>query len=337
MPEDRPPQHHPTDRSSSARADPVRRRRYARSPSQTAFVPLTPARTEILRFLADLRFLSLPQIARLCCPSGRRDLSEKSARRHMRALFDGGLVDVLAVSRAALAPPGTPNDASLLYGSAPNVYAPTAHGLEALHRAGLADRPDTGRKGPAYGPRNSLFLAHELAVRDVRVWLEEAARNGGHELESWRDGEAAAISLDRAQPPLAVRPDAWFVLRLGRAVLVGLAEVDRGTERGDRRWGEKLDSYAALFAGGCLPAVTGYVNARVLVLTPDARRRDALARLLAERARETGVPVAYLGRFWLAEQLVLRGAELTAPAWRRPGSDGLWPLVTADTLAAATL
>jgi len=152
----------------------------------------------------------------------------------------------------------------------------------------------------------------------------------------WRDGEAAAIGLDRERAPLAVRPDAWFVLRLGRAVLVGLVEVDRGTERGDRRWGEKLDAYAALFAGGRLPAVTGYVNARVLVLTPDARRRDALTGLLAERAQETGA-AAGVGRFWLAERSVLEGAELTAPAWRRPGCDGLCPLVTDETLAQAAL
>lgn len=89
-------------------------------------------------------------------------------------------------------------------------------------------------------------------------------------------------------------------------------------------------------AGGRLPTVMGYVNARVLVMTPDARRRDALAGLLAERVRATGVPAGLLGRFWLAERSVLEGAELTAPVWRRAGSEDLWPLVTAGTLALAT-
>jgi DNA-binding transcriptional ArsR family regulator len=141
---------------------------------------LTPVRVEILRFLAELRFLSLPQIAKLCCPSGRKDLSEKSARRHMRALFDAGLVDVLPVSRAALAPPGTPNDASLLYGSAPNVYAVAARGLEVLQRMGLLDRQDAGRKKPAYGPKNSLFLAHErLAGANRKGWRARAGAMGG--------------------------------------------------------------------------------------------------------------------------------------------------------------
>jgi hypothetical protein len=284
-------------------------------------VSLTPVRLEILRFLAELRFLSLPQIAKLCCPASRQDLSEKSARRHMRALFDAGLVDVLPVSRAALAPLGAPNDASLLYGSAPNVYAPAARGLETLHRAGFADKQAEGRKKPSYGPRNSLFLAHELAVRDVRVWLELAARNGGHGLENWQDGEEAAIDLERERAPLAVRPDAWFVLRLDQAVLVGLVEVDRGTERGDRRWQEKLDAYRALLTGGRLPAVTGYVNARVLVIAPDARRRDRLAGAITE----AGADVA--SKFWFAERTVLDEANLLLPRWRQQTDQPLRSLI----------
>jgi len=303
----------------------TRRRRYARSPDYATPVALTPTRTEILRFLAELRFLSLPQIARLCCPAGRPDLSQKSARRHMRALFDADLVDVLAVSRAALAPPGTPNDASLLYGSAPNVYTLAARGLEALHRAGLTDKPDVTRKKPAYGPRNSLFLAHELAVRDVRVWLEAAAREGEHALEYWRDGEAAAIRVSQAQPAFAARPDAWFVLRLGKAVLVGLVEVDRGTERGDRRWQEKLKAYEMLFSGGLLPAVTGYVNARVLVVCPDAQRRDAIAGLIAQQADP-----ALVARFWLAGRDALERLDLGRADWRQADSALLRALVPPD-------
>lgn len=316
-----------TNKATSEEANPARRRRYARSPVEALCVSLTPVRLDILRFLAELKFLSLPQIARLCCPSPRQDLAQKSARRQMRLLFDARLVDVLPVSRAALAPAGLPNDASLLYGSAPNIYAPTALGLETLSRAGLMEKPDAARKKPAYGPKNSLFLAHELAVRDVRVWLELVAREGGYELEQWRDSEAAAINFDRDQPPLTVRPDAWFVLRLGQVVLVGLVEVDRGTERGDRRWSEKLDAYGVLFASGRLPHVTGYVNARVLVLTLSQVRRDALARFIAAQGREASLTSGLAERFWLADQSVLIEGNLAKSRWRRPGSEKLWPLV----------
>ena len=290
----------------------LRRRRYARSSPSPACVSLTPVRVEMLRHLALLRFLSLPQIAKLCCPSERQSLSEKSARRHMRALFDSGLVDVLPVSRAALAPFDAPNDASLLYGSAPNVYAPTPNGMETLHRAGLIDLPVAGRKKASYGPKNSLFLAHELAVRDVYVWLRTVANSGGHALEAWHDGEEAAIPLGRTSAPLFVRPDAWFVLRLQQLVLVGLVEVDRGTERGDLRWREKFDAYAALFNGGHLSAVTGYVNARVLVVTPSERRRDKLAETVTKSA-EAGLA----SRFWISHSTIFENVSLFSQQWRQ--------------------
>jgi len=249
-PHNYPPESHLPDHGASAPPRSARRRRYARSPSQAVLTPLTPVRVEMLRFLAELRFLSLPQIARLCCPAARQDLSEKRARRHMRALFDGGLVDVLPVSRAALSPPGAPNDASLLYGSAPNVYAPTARALETLHQSGLVDNQGAGRMKPGYGPKNSLFLAHELGVRDVRVWLELAARRHGDQaVKEWHDGPEAAIDLGRTQAPKTLRPDAWFVYRLGERegrdlVLVGFCRV---------RPGDGAGRAALVGEAGCLP------------------------------------------------------------------------------------
>jgi len=268
----------------------------------------------MLRFLAELRFLSLPQIARLCCPAARQDLSEKRARRHMRALFDGGLVDVLPVSRAALSPPGAPNDASLLYGSAPNVYAPTARALETLHQSGLVDNQGAGRMKPGYGPKNSLFLAHELGVRDVRVWLELAARRHGDQaVKEWHDGPEAAIDLGRTQAPKTLRPDAWFVYRLG-----------------ERRWSEKLDAYRSLFSGPRLRETTGYVQARVLVVCPTAARRRNLADLIARKAEP---PVA--DRFWLAESALLDRPELPSSMWQKPGSRVLQPLVSAGLVQQA--
>lgn len=302
----------------------ARKCRYARASSANPCASLTPVRVEILRFLAEMRFLSLPQIAKVCCLSARQDLSEKSARRQMRTLFDAGLVDVLPISRAALAPPDTPNDAFLLHGSAPNIYTPTVQGLETLYRAGLLDKPTAVRKKPAYGPKNSLFLAHELAVRDVRVWLETIARKEGHELERWQDGEAAAMYLNQKRPPFSVRPDAWFVLRLQKVVLVGLVEVDRGTERGDRRWQEKLTAYEALFENGNLTAVTGYVNARVLVITPNAGRRDWLSGFIADQDGPA------TSKFWIAASEVMTVPSLGTECWRQPRELALKPLVLCD-------
>lgn len=306
----------------------ARRRRYERAPTASSLVTLTPAKVQMLRFLAECRFLALPQLARLVCPDEREDLSEKRARRHMRGLFDAGLVDVLPVSRLALAAPDAPNDATLLYGSAPNVYVPTARGLALLAEAGIIEKGMLKRPLPSYGPRNSLFLAHELAVRDVRVWLEGTARasDGKQRILEWKDGEDAAIDLDGGR---RVKPDAWFVFQVKEpgqhgekpVVLVGLVEVDRGTERGDRRWSEKIEAYAALIDSSRLQQVTGYVNARVLVFTPDERRRDQLAGFIRESSR------AVAARFWLASNEVLDTPAITLPGWRQFGSSSLHLLI----------
>lgn len=326
MPENTKPESTNPQRREATRTA-SRRRRYERLPATRPLLSLTPTKWEMLRFLAECRFLSLPQLARLCCPAGRRDLSEKSARRHLRALFDAGLVDVLPVARAALAPPGVANDSTLLYGSAPNVYVPTAQVIRLLSRAGLIGEDVRKRPVVTYGPKNGLFLAHELAVRDVRVWLEGCARENRDDqaLLRWVDGPEAAIDLGREIAPRRVLPDAWFIYRVQGGerptVLVGLVEVDRGTERGDRRWQEKVAGYGALFAGDRLRQTTGYRNARVLVLTSGEGRRDQVARLISRCA---AFPLAQ--RFWIAAGAGWNTADLTQLCWRRPGDDALSPL-----------
>lgn len=99
--------------SSSASAE--RKRRYTRQ-KEAGKVTLTPAKVALLRYVALYRVVSLPQLARLA------EISPKSARRHLRELFDSGLADVIAVARIALAAPTDAPDPGLLYGSAPNLY-----------------------------------------------------------------------------------------------------------------------------------------------------------------------------------------------------------------------
>lgn len=312
----------------------AKRSRYVRAPQAHPQTALTTPKLEMLRFLCECRFLSLPQLARLVCPSVSEGASKKAAQRHLRVLFDAGLVDVLPVSRAALASAEAPNDASLLYGSAPNIYAPTRQGFELACRAGLADSGAAPRRPLDYGPKNGLFLAHELQVRDVRVWLEDCAREhgGDHQVLRWTDGTEAALPYGNG----CARPDAWFVYQIKArrdgnqpVILVGLVEVDRGTERGERHWSQKVRDYAGLFESGALAQLTGYRNARVLVLTPDVRRRDGLASLI-----ESQEPHSFgASRSWLAARSVLSSQTLSEPAWKCGRT--VQPLVAAEVLAAA--
>jgi hypothetical protein len=108
-------------------------------------------------------------------------------------------------------------------------------------------------------------------------------------------------------------------------VLVGLVEADRASERGERRWKEKIANYQALFASSALKATTGYANARVLVITPTERRAEQLGRLIAEHAAP-----ALAARFWLARTEVLQDIRLRKEDWRRAGGDPLEPLLPSD-------
>ena len=292
---------------------------------------MTPKKWLALRLLADCRLLSLPQLALLLEDGNARPRSarEKSARRHLRPLVDAGLIAVLPVSRASLAGADEPNDETLLYGSAPNVYTVTARGVRALAEEGVVDESYKARAYPAYGPKNALFLAHELMVRDSRVWLERLLYpHPGSKVLRWEDGPDAALALASGS---AVRPDAWFVFQTGDTPaspkLIGLVEADRRSERNPRRWTEKASFYAELFLKeGGVEAATGYRHARVLVLTPDAARRDSLAALIFGECESLGHP-DLAGRFWLAARADLLGSDLHSPLWRVAGTDCLSPMM----------
>ena len=179
------------------------------------------------------------------------------------------------------------------------------------------------KPAPEYGAQNSYFLAHELALRDVRIWLELSARRvAGHELLAWHEGSEAYLPLEGGAKPRCVRPDAWFVYGVGERRLVGLVEIDRGTERGLRQWGRKIEDYRTLFETGALKNGTGYANARLLVFTSTERRRNSLTRLLEENA-----PASLTTRSWLTVQSTTERVGLNERAWRLPGITGLHPLL----------
>ena len=293
-----------------------RRRLFARALPQH---PLTPHKLRLLRWVAQCRLLTVPQLA------GLSDASAKSVMGHMRDLFDLGLVERAGVPRAALADVEADNVPDLLWGRAPTIYTLSREGAALLVQTGLVER-EAVKELPVYGPKNTLFLAHELGVRDVRVWLERCRRVHNHlGVTRWTDGTRAIVSLGRDTYPREVRPDAWFLYAFQDAVLAGFVEVDRGTERAPLRWQDKFAQYAALIVGQAIPQLTGQKQGRVLVVASTPPRRDTLAEHIATLLPGSGVPP---DRFWIGERRLLANADLRAAAWRVPGREGLVPLVS---------
>ena len=284
-----------------------RRKRFERSAPEH---PLTPVKLALLRHLAECSFLTVPQLADLA------GSTPKALRGHMRHLFDMGLVERVGVPRVALEDSDVHSRHTLLFGSAPMIYHLSKAGARTLVAAGMAD-PEEVKDLPAYGPHNSLFLAHATQVRDVRVWLEVVART--HALagiQSWMDGARTTIGR--------VQPDAWFTFPLKGATLMGLLEIDRGTERRPATWIEKFAQYREVLNTDMLYAATGHRTGRVLVIVPSVVRRETLAQLLADCLSGTEVTPE---RFMLAHRADLQQADLRSPIWHLPGVSERVPLV----------
>lgn len=300
-----------------------RRGRYVREKGTSGMLQPTGRQWRLLRWLAAYRILSVPQIALL---AGRRP---HTVLQQLRGLFDAGLIEVVPANRSTLSRSEEPDDASLLFGSAPNIYVPTRRGLMMLLERGLIREEEAQRRGYTFGPRSSIALPHTLFIRDVRIWLErtKTSYGGNHQIVRWHDGGDAKLDLRRTEAPLRVEPDAWFIYRLqvgeSPRILVGFVECDRGTERGSQRWHEKLRSYRLLLNGPRLKEITGYERARVLVLTLDSGRRDQLQAVIEEFDQANNLDGSLAERFWLADKTALTQVGFTSACWGNPGTPSL--------------
>jgi hypothetical protein len=300
-------------RSPDSAPDPgSRRRRYTRRPVAKPAV-LSPLCLRLLALVAAYGRVTTVQLGR------RLGRSAKQLQPYTRRLFDLGLVEAVSVPRAVLADPNQAYDPRLSFGSAPNVLVLTTPGRRALQAAGMSVPP-----GPvkALAPSQGFFLAHELLTTDVRIWIElNAERWEEHRLHRWRSGRDAWIGLGANGEPAVCRPDAWFIYGVGRRVLVGLVEADRGSERSER-FLQKLPAYEGLFASNALVETTGFQNARLLIVCPTLRRCRCLADLLSEHAS-----AELCGRAWLAERTVLERPTLAEPVWLRPNRSGQFAML----------
>lgn len=282
--------------STSPGGEPERRRRFA---SAGIVGSATPAQLDVLALVAENKYLATYHVALIL------GYSEKNARDHLRALYDlkPPLVERMAVSGNMV------GSQALL---AHNAHKVTAAGLRLLADMGLVE---PGKRASEATP--SLYLGHELAVRDVLAWFSVSGRTLGHWLEKWD----CSGRLDMG----GAYADAVFAYRTAEPgkgpVVAGFVEVDMGTQKSlsgkSDRWAAKVEIYSRLFSPEereRRKSLLGYANGVLLVTVPDAKRADWVL------GRVAGSPMASYTLVGIRTELVPPAPkrEPGKPAGKRP-------------------
>jgi hypothetical protein len=209
----------------------------------------------ILRYVAELRFATGAQLARLCFT----DADPRTARRALLRLVRLDVLERLP------RPVG-----GIRSGSAGFIY-----------RLGLAGQRLAGMNGQQRRPEipGTAFVRHTLQIAELHKLLIEADRLGQVELLE-REAEPACWRRYRRHSvqQAVLKPDSYLRLGLGEYEDSYFVEVDMGTE-GSRALDTKLRDYLAYAASGQEQAERG-VFPKVLWTTPDAERADAIARCI---------------------------------------------------------
>lgn len=204
---------------------------------------------DVLASIAEAGYLSSPQVEKLHFPSRRR------TQMRLRDLRDHGLV------RAHL-----PGGALHL----PNVYTITPIGLEVLLDHGVLQEAE---QRPGRCPTTGK-LRHGVAIRDVYVAFELAARDRCFELESFLF--EGALQKHPVFQAVGLVPDALAFMNAddGR-IAVGI-EVDLATET-NATVTAKFQAWRTVAAAGA--AAFGGRQLQVSVAVPSEGRRRRMAEL----------------------------------------------------------
>jgi hypothetical protein len=240
--------------------------------SQKSFL-ITEADKAILVALARFHYLTAAQASRLLYPN----LSDEN--RYMQRRLKK-LSDAQYVLRLRALP--TPR-----YGQAPHVFTLAGKGRQYLATLGVSSpsyyRPSEERRASD----NSPFMIHRLATIDVMIAADGLCKEGiavCPRMLSERELKRGALKVD--VPPsshsnsqgtrrVAVIPDAWFQLSIGRRPPMSIAvELDRGTED-QKVWRQKVAAYV-VWADGPYQTAFETDNLTIAVVCPDETRRGIL-------------------------------------------------------------
>ena len=233
-----------------------RRKKFVRS--KAVPLKLQPRDIELLRDIAEFRFLNTPQILALH-PGGARNLM-----RRLSALFEHGYLDrPLRQKTARLS-------------STHLVYSLGRKGAEVLI-ANPQEREGVYRRVKE-NEQTLPLIAHSLMISQFRVCLMVALRKRSEvKLIRWIQGNDLKSALKRhgETPPLVA--DAFFVLETPERKYPCFLEADRATMT-QERFVNKLRMYWRHNREESFKKSLGITNFRVLTITPNEGRAENLRR-----------------------------------------------------------
>ena len=227
-----------------------RNKKFVRSEKPPGNLHIQPRDLDILRDLAEYRFLSMEQILALH-GGGMRNL-----QRRLRYMFHMGIVERPSAQKAF------PAGRFLIY---------------SLGDAGkkLLSRKDVGRRKEV----GDSYLAHAMMISQFRATLTLALRKypSHPKIERWLQGYDLKDELaSRGQHPDLV-PDAFFTIREERGAKDFFLEADQGNMK-HKLMLAKMRTYWKWHLDKRHQKTLGIENFRVLTIAPSETRTENLCR-----------------------------------------------------------
>jgi hypothetical protein len=300
--------------------------------ADTANLPrfaLTPRDVEIVRAVYEYRALTTPQIEALFFspsadePQSPRHKIDTRCQHRLSLLYHAGYLF------------RDEQPTKLSEGRRPLVYFLDERGAALLSdtlRVPRAQLDWRSRDNDVSWP----FLEHLLATNTIRIAVTISAKANGYELLRWIDDKSLRRAEQKdyvvlrgpsgSQQRVAVVPDGYFALKVGKRIYHRFLETDLGTVTGQaskpgrRDWARKVAAYLEYYKSGGYLRRYGAQGIRVLtVTTTDSRLHTLQSVTEASGGRQ-------LFLFTTFARLASADA-LTGPIWRQPHVDGLQALV----------
>lgn len=275
-------------------------KRFFRNPTPKPF-RLQPQDVEVLKQLADYRFLDTYQILALQ-PRGLRNL-----RRRLQYLFHAGLVDRPPRQHDFLKPPG------------PVVYGLGNKGAEVLARTlevekGKVDWQTKNREA------GLPYIEHTLMISRFRSTLTLALKSLERTaITNWQVGPQLKAEVKLTGQRLAVIPDSFFTIRHDGQHNHFFLEADRSTMT-TKRYLRKLRAYWLWWKAGGHQRKFNIPRFRVLTVTTSEKRKENLRNLA--RLADDGKRGSPMFLFACEKSFHLEKPEtILNPIWQTPIND----------------